>query len=275
LIGQDKTKPESVKIQNPFAKIQTSLGDIYVELYKDAAPKTVANFLDLAEGRKEFKDVKTGKMIKGKFFDGLIFHRVIPKFMIQGGDPMGNGGGGPGYSFEDEINGIALGLKDKPVDQRLGKSYVQKETFAELSIKSKADYERVGAAKVKEVWDKKVTEFKSIKSLFELNVKMGYKYNDKLKFNNLVKGSLAMANSGPNTNGSQFFINVADTPFLDGKHTNFGKVVKGMEIAIKISEAPVAPALPQQRKTDKPLTEIKIISIRSISSDEMKKLLAK
>ena len=132
--------------------IKTEFGDITIELYTDDAPKTVENFIGLAEGTK-----------KGKpFYDGTIFHRVIDGFMFQGGDPTGTGTGGPGYTFEDEFN------------------------------QHKVD-----------------------------------------------RGALAMANAGPNTNGSQFFIVTADAcPWLDGKHTVFGRVTNGMEIADTISALP-------------------------------------
>jgi cyclophilin family peptidyl-prolyl cis-trans isomerase len=133
------------------ATLQTNHGAIEVELYPQEAPKTVDNFVKLArEG----------------FYDGLIFHRVIPDFMIQGGDPTGTGRGGPGYTFEDEFN------------------------------QHKVD-----------------------------------------------RGALAMANSGPNTNGSQFFIVTADAcPWLDGKHTVFGRVTSGMEVADTISQLPSDPS---------------------------------
>ncbi len=131
------------------ATIQTSLGDIHCELFPDKAPMTVANFVGLAEGTFEWRDPKTGEMVRGKpLYDGVIFHRVIPNFMIQGGDPQGTGRGGPGYRFDDETNN---GL-----------------TFDQV-------------------------------------------------------GLLAMANAGPKTNGSQFFITVRKTPHLNGKHTIFGK----------------------------------------------------
>ncbi len=129
------------------ATLQTNHGAIEIELYPDDAPKTVENFVKLA---------------RDGFYDGLVFHRVIPEFMIQGGDPTGTGRGGPGYQFEDEFN------------------------------QHKVD-----------------------------------------------RGALAMANAGPNTNGSQFFIVTADAcPWLDGKHTVFGHVTSGIEVADKISELP-------------------------------------
>src|ERR1041385_3419476 len=143
-----------------YATIKTSMGDIVVHLFDDKAPKTVANFVDLATGKKEWTDPKTGQKTNRPLYNGTIFHRVIPDFMIQGGDPLGNGTGGPGYRFEDEFN----------PDLRHSKS-----------------------------------------------------------------GILSMANAGPNTNGSQFFITQQATPFLDDKHSVFGEVVKGQEVVVAIA----------------------------------------
>jgi peptidyl-prolyl cis-trans isomerase A (cyclophilin A) len=138
-----------------YATLKTTMGDIVIELFEDKAPKTVANFIGLATGTKEWTDPKTGEKVKRPLYNGTIFHRVIPGFMIQGGDPLGNGTGGPGYRFQDEFH-PAL-----------------KHTKA---------------------------------------------------------GILSMANGGPNTNGSQFFITHKATPWLDGKHSVFGEVVKGQNV---------------------------------------------
>jgi len=144
----------------PIATFETSLGTIRVRLFPNEAPKTVANFEGLAKGTKEWKDPATGEKVKKPLYDGTIFHRVIPEFMIQGGDPLGLGTGGPGYQFEDEVQS---GRKfDKP-------------------------------------------------------------------------GYLAMANAGPNTNGSQFFITEIATPWLNGRHTIFGEVIEGMEVVRAIA----------------------------------------
>jgi peptidyl-prolyl cis-trans isomerase B (cyclophilin B) len=161
------------KLNQP-AIIETTKGEIKLELYPEAAPKTVANFIDLTS--------------KG-FYNGLEFHRVVPGFVIQGGDPKGDGTGGPGYTFEDEINPKSLGL-------------------SEATIKS---YEA-----------------------------QGYKYNYSLNSYKMEVGVLAMANSGPNTNGSQFFIvTEQDQPHLDGKHTVFGRVVEGMDVVRKIQQGDI------------------------------------
>ncbi len=142
------------------------LGRVTLKLYGDKTPETVNNFTSLAEGEKEFTDPSTGETDTRPFYDGLIFHRVIRDFMIQGGDPLGTGTGGPGYTFDCEI---VPGLEfDRP-------------------------------------------------------------------------GLLAMANAGPNTNGSQFFITVAETPWLTGRHTIFGEVLEGMDIIEDISRVRTGP----------------------------------
>jgi peptidyl-prolyl cis-trans isomerase A (cyclophilin A) len=146
-----------------YAIFETTQGEIVVRLFEKEAPKTVANFVSLASGTKEFVDAKTLQKAKRAFYDGLTFHRVIPNFMIQGGCPLGTGTGDPGYSFDDEFH---ASLKH---DQA---------------------------------------------------------------------GKLSMANAGPNTNGSQFFITVAPTPWLDNHHTIFGEVVEGLEVAVKIAGVP-------------------------------------
>lgn len=169
---------ESKREPGLYAIFETSMGKITVQLYEKEAPKTVANFVGLAEGTKEWTDPKTGKPVKKPFYDGLIFHRVLPKFMIQGGDPLGNGTGGPGYRFEDE-------------------------------------------------------------------------FSPNLKFDR--PGRLAMANSGPNTNGSQFFITEVPTDWLSNRHTIFGQVVEGQDLVDKIARVPQ-----DEKMGNRPLTPVVI-----------------
>jgi len=245
----EKTAPLFTKEnpENSVCLIKTSFGDIYVELFDKDAPKTVKNFIDLAEGKKE-----------GKFFyDNLIFHRVIKNFMIQGGCPLGNGTGDPGYKFEDEINADSLEL-DKPsvfdkekgfhsfVDPRVFHIKVLGPLYRKMGIKSQEDLEK----RMQEI----LTELTKI-SLKNYYESLGYKYNPNLKSHHPERGVLAMANSGPDTNGSQFFINVIETPWLAGKHTVFGKVIRGMEVVDKITEQEVD-------ERARPKKEIKILSIR-------------
>jgi peptidyl-prolyl cis-trans isomerase A (cyclophilin A) len=148
------------------ATLTTTQGTVTVRLFPDHAPLTVRNFVELAEGGREWTNPKTRAATKDKLYDGTIFHRVIAGFMIQGGDPLGTGTGGPGYEFKDEIH----------PDLRFDKPYL-----------------------------------------------------------------LAMANAGPGTNGSQFFITVGPTPWLNGKHTIFGEVIGGADVVDKISRVQTVP----------------------------------
>lgn len=158
---------DTKKDKQMFALFETNKGNFKVHLLADKAPKTVENFVGLAEGTKEWTDPKTGEKVKKPFYDGLTFHRVIKDFMIQGGCPLGTGTGGPGYRFDDEF----------PAGQ-------QKHS---------------------------------------------------------KPGILSMANAGPNTNGSQFFVTTVPTPWLDGRHAVFGEVVEGMDVVHAIENSKTGP----------------------------------
>ena len=163
------------------ATLKTNRGDIVLDLFPNHAPKTVENFVGLAEGTKEYADPKTGQQTTGKFYDGLGFHRVIDGFMIQGGCPLGTGTGGPGYTFKDEIH----------PELQFTKPYL-----------------------------------------------------------------LAMANAGPGTNGSQFFITVGETPWLNGRHTIFGEVADSAsrEVVDQIATTKTGPG-------DRPVDAVVIESV--------------
>ena len=162
-----------------FAKFSTSEGDFKARLFDDKAPKTVANFVGLAEGTKEFTDPKSRAKVTRPFYNGLIFHRVIDGFMIQGGCPLGTGTGGPGYQFADEFGS---GLR-----------------------------------------------------------------HDR-------EGLLSMANAGPNTNGSQFFITLAPTGWLDNKHAVFGEVIEGLDVVRRIGKTKTV-------ASDRPAKDIVVNSV--------------
>ena len=248
------------KHTNPTVVITTSMGAIEAELFADAAPRTVANFVDLAQGRKAFTDPKTGAQVSRPFYDGLIFHRVIKNFMIQGGDPLGNGAGGPGYQFADEIDAIGLGLNiikamDPQTgphpwmgirDQRAFQMQVVQPLFRKMGIDSQEELDR-RAEEVRQQLDRL--------TLMDAYENLGYRYSDDGSGHRPVRGSLAMANSGPNTNGSQFFINLVKTEWLTGKHTVFGKVTKGMDVVDAIGDVAVD-------GRSKPVTPVVIESIR-------------
>ena len=251
--------------KRPHALITTSLGKITVELYADEAPKTVENFLALAGGTKAFTDPATGKQVTRPFYDGLVFHRVIKGFMIQGGDPLGTGSGGPGFAFPDEISAKALGLDGEKVligPQALNKACAyQGNDFMRVMVlpllKAKGVSEASPQAEQQAAFTEALAGLKDT-TLKDFYTALGYRYDDALPgAHKPMKGSLAMANSGPNTNGSQFFINLGDTPHLAGKHTVFGQVIDGFNVV----EAIGATAVDQN---DRPSTPVVIQSIRVI-----------
>lgn len=255
----------------PVAVITTSMGEIRVLLYADEAPKTVENFLGLAEGTKEWKDA-AGETVKRPFYDGLTFHRVISGFMIQGGCPKGDGTGDPGYKFGDEISAKSLGFDKIKVitDGQPGHQCLQigsredfqrvvvMPLFEKLGIKSQEDLEK----RMDEV-QKKIDAL-TVKEALE---NLGYTFDDTRASHVPTKGSLAMANSGPNSNGSQFFLNLADTPWLTGRHTVFGEVVGGMDVLEAIGAVKVGP-------DSRPIAEVKIVSIRRLPPEEAAKTVA-
>lgn len=234
---------------NPVIVMRTSMGDITIELFPQCAPETVLNFLGLALGGKVFTDPATGDTAQRPYYNGLNFHRVIKGFMLQGGCPLGTGAGGPGYSFADEINADSLGLGRVRVEQYPACfNDAQTLVLRRANIRSQEEFTRRQDELQAELT--KVAAL-SVKELYELS---GYRYRADLPSLPVRRGCLAMANAGPNTNGSQFFINQVDTPHLDGKHTVFGKVVAGIDVVDAIAEVPVD-------DSSKPLTPVTIISI--------------
>lgn len=247
---------------NPLVQIETSLGNVILELFPREAPETVANFLDLAHSKKEFTDPATGLLVKRPFYDGLVFHRVINSFMIQGGSPTGRGDGGPGYSFHDEINARSLGLDKMQVIQEDGYPHPL------LGIRSQSDFQQgvlaplyqkmgiTGDIELEANIDAVNTALRSmtVKQSYE---NLGYQYTETVISRNLLRGVIAMANSGPDSNGSQFFITLVDTDWLTGKHTVFGKVRAGMDVLDTIGRTPVD-------GQSRPLQDVVIISIRQL-----------
>lgn len=236
-----KTSAEKTgKGKNPMAIVKTDLGDMTIELWPDIAPKTVENFTGLAAGTKEWKDPKSGAMVKKPFYDGLVFHRVISDFMIQGGDPLGTGSGGPGYSFEDECyeaGGAAITgpVKDEEmailVFQEILQPYFQSSPKPDTVLQKLVEQcqaQQSGKplmAHPVEFYLEKTGRTEPLMSKGKLKAKVDY-------------GTICMANAGPNTNGSQFFIvtKKEGCDWLNGKHTVFGKVTAGMDIAHAIEK---------------------------------------
>ena len=167
-----------------YAHFTTSEGNFSVRLFDEETPNTVANFTGLADGSKEWTDPRSGRKVNQPYFNGTVFHRVIDRFMIQGGDPLGQGTGGPGYTFADEFHP---------------------------------------------------------------------------KLRHTKAGILSMANRGPNTNGGQFFITLAATPWLDDKHSVFGEVVEVMDVVKKIGGTPTS------KPGDRP---IKAITVQTVTIEK-------
>ena len=197
-----------------FALIKTDKGTLPVELYPNSAPKTVENFITLAN--------------KG-FYNGIIFHRVIEGFMVQTGDPKGNGTGGPGYQIPDEISAKALGL-DKILVKDASQYHDRAQNFViqKMGVKSQEELNR-RQAEANGLFTGLMND-----SVMNLLIKLGYTFKEGLPSKKALRGSLAMANAGPNTNGSQFFINQVDTPHLDGFHTVFGQLISNYDVLDKI-----------------------------------------
>jgi cyclophilin family peptidyl-prolyl cis-trans isomerase len=261
LNGRDELV-QTDRADNPLIVISTNRGDMLLELFEDEAPQTVANFLGLANGTKAFTDPATGQQVMRPFYDGLIFHRVIDGFMIQGGSPTGDGEGTPGYEFADEINAESLGL-DKmmlidaqgvpnPVLGIRSQSDFQQRVLMPLYKKLGITSQESLTARVAEVDERLRTM--TVKENYEL---LGYRYITTVMSRAPVRGVIAMANSGPDTNGSQFFINLADTEWLTGKHTVFGKVRAGLDVLDAIGKTPV-------NAESRPTQDVIIQSIRPL-----------
>lgn len=244
---------EAEPAANPVVVIETSQGEIVVELLRAEAPRTVETFLALALGTQAFKDLRQDPSgateVTRPFYDGLTFHRVIPGFMIQGGCPLGTGASSAIAPFADEINATALGLEKVKAFEGgrphpwLAPSLQSQAHFQQLIVlpllkRHGIDPSDRAAIQAKAPELDKELMAMSLKQVYEL---MGYRYSDSLRSRPVVRGVLAMANAGPNTNGTQFFVTVGDAPWLNGKHTVFGCVIGGLEVADRISNVKRGP----------------------------------
>ena len=241
----------------------TSMGEIELELDSNLAPITVDNFVGLAMGTKEFRDPNTREMTTGHFYDGLIFHRVIKDFMIQGGCPLGTGTGGPGYQFEDETferGAVITGIVND--DQTASVVYSQMimpyfQNISEHGTEPNMDLYQIivecqNAQSFSPMFGRDISFYETITGL-------GPVYGQGEMKAIVEYSTIAMANSGPNTNGSQFFIvtNRDGTPWLNGRHTVFGRVTRGMDVVHAIEDV-------EKGANDKPVDDVRIISVRVI-----------
>lgn len=254
---QKKVKPV---VKRLYAVIETSLGDITVELFADETPNTVANFLGLAEGTKASLDPKTGKMTKRHFYDGITFHRVIKGFMAQTGCPDGTGSGGPGFEFGDEMSAKALGLDKIMVVENGRRNYrgcsLTQENYNKHVVAPLVDDLGITTRKEFENLQNKLQEMIEKTTVLSVYKRLGFQYDDSRKTHPMQRGTLAMANVGPGTNGSQFFINFKNNEHFNGKHTVFGRVVAGMKVVDKMQAVKID-------RWDRPTPDLKLLSIRS------------
>jgi cyclophilin family peptidyl-prolyl cis-trans isomerase len=219
-------------MKKPTVLLKTEAGEITVELWPDIAPKTVENFTGLAEGTKEWTDPKTGMKVKRPFYDGLMFHRVIDDFMIQGGCPKGDGTSGPGYAFEDECYESGEKLSGPIVDETMAAEVFQKilQPYFGSTESPDPDLTKIAEACYTQQSGRPLMVHDVEYYLEKTGTKQEFYRNGKLKAK-VAYATICMANAGPNTNGSQFFIvtKKEGCDWLDGKHTVFGKVVAGMD----------------------------------------------
>jgi cyclophilin family peptidyl-prolyl cis-trans isomerase len=232
--------------QNPLIRISTSKGEMYLELYPLEAPNNVENFIALAEGEKEFTNLKTGEPIQSRYYNGMRFHRVVPGFIIQAGSPAINPLGLQVSLLNDEINANALGLDQIPALNPDG-------SFADvLNIESKPDFHEeiltplYSQRNITDVEAALSRQYQALETLQELSVKsvyenQGYRYDDSLESRPIERGTVALANSGPDSNGSEFFISLTAADWLWGKYTVIGKVVEGQEVMDSIGNTAIDP----------------------------------
>jgi len=233
--------------QNHLVRISTSQGEMYLELFPLEAPNNVENFIALADGEKEFTDQSTGEPIQARYYNGMRFHRVVPGFIIQAGSPANNLLGLQVNLLDDEINANALGL-----DQILALN--SDGSFADvLNIESKPDFHEeiltplylqrnitdVEAVLSSQYQVLEILQDLSVKSVYE---NQGYRYDDSLPSRPIERGTVALANSGPDSNGPEFFISLTTAEWLSGKYTVIGKVIEGQDVMDSIGNTAIDPS---------------------------------
>jgi cyclophilin family peptidyl-prolyl cis-trans isomerase len=254
---------------HPLMLMRTSRGDIYIELFPESAPRNVANFIALSEGKVDMFDINTGQTVAPHYFDGKTFHRVLRNYLVQSGASSAVlDAPRPEYTIDDEINARDLGLNDIKVLDETG------APNAWLNLQDDEDfqarilvplYERLDIRSPEQV---EARQFELHKLLSEMSLRQayedqGYQFNTRLPPRVPVRGSVAMANSGPNTNQSEFFITLVDSPWLAGTTTIIGEVIEGMEFVDRIDQAAV---LRGESTTPTPTTATMIFDIRQINA---------
>lgn len=229
---------------NPLLLMRTSRGEIYVELFPDAAPRNVANFIALAHAEVPMFDVSAGANVTPNYYDNLSFHRVLPYYLIQSGAPRQAGAPVPEYQLDDEINATQLGLDQIMVLDEAGAPHdwlnlqdnedFQQEILVPL-------YRQMGITSPAMLEARQSAVLSALRGLTLQGAyeNQGYRYNNRLPSRQPMRGSLAMAGSGPNSNQAEFFITVIDAPWLAGKSTIIGQVVEGIDVVDRINQSAV------------------------------------
>ncbi|MFT4749500.1 MAG: cyclophilin family peptidyl-prolyl cis-trans isomerase [Pseudohongiellaceae bacterium] len=231
---------------NPLLQISTSRGNVFVELYPEEAPENVGRFLGLAAGEIELVDENTDTIFKPRYYDGMSFHRVIPGLLIQAGSPTYNALGAPNNLLNDEINANSLGLNTENIllpDSTTNPilNITSSDEFAKQILQPLYQSMAIETAEQLLGQEEKIAarlHSMTIKELYELQ---GYTYSETNLSRPIEPGVLALANSGPNSNGPEFFISMANSYHLSGKYTAIGSVIEGMDVVGEIGSLAINP----------------------------------
>jgi len=240
---------------NPLVVINTAQGDIYVELYQQEAPRNVVNFLALVNGDLEITDPVNGQAFSPQYYDGMRFHRVIPGLLIQTGSPRHSVFGDPQQTLADEINARSLGLDRMPLvlDDGSFNPVLPVSNRAELEeVVLVPLYRRMNLESNNDIVAREHDISDRLQSLTVMQVyeNLGYRYTEQFPTRPIGPGTVALANTGPNTNGAEFFINVSnDSLWLNGRYTVIGHVVEGMNVVDQINQTAIDTLRPTTQGT--------------------------
>lgn len=253
---------------HPLILMRTSRGDIYVELFPESAPRNVANFIALAQGEVPLFDVATQQEVLPNYYDYRIFYRILRNTLVQAGAPRSPEDAHPEYTVEDEINARDLGLNEMKVLDETGipnpvlnlADRAAFETDILIPLYRKMGIETPEALENRQFEVHKALRDMSLRQAYE---NQGYRYNDRLAARAPVRGSMAMAGSGPNTNQAEFFFLLQDAPWISGKATIIGEVVEGLEIVDRIDQGAV---LRGDSTEPTPTTATMIFDVRHVNA---------